>query len=148
MSEKYKPQYWAAKVVGRLTTLIGFAVLVLGVVGCIICVGIASSFSTTQGYDPARQMFIVAAAAGAVFSLLFALIGLLLAGLGQHFRATADNANHSGEMLALMKAGIATPLSAQATRVPQQVLTGKLCTGCGAAVKEGSTFCEQCGVKS
>lgn len=45
-----------------------------------------------------------AGAAGAIFSLQLTLIGLLLGGAGQHFRATADAANHRGEMLAIMKA--------------------------------------------
>jgi hypothetical protein len=34
-----------------------------------------------------------------------------------------------------------------ATRASQQVSTGKFCSECGAAVKEESAFCEQCGVK-
>lgn len=148
ISEKHTPQYGAAKAVGRLTTLVGFAVLVLGIVGCIISIGIISSLSTARGLDTAQQIFKVAAIAGAVFSLQFALIGLLLAGMGQHFRATIDNANHSGEMLALMKAGVATPPLVAATRVQQQVSTGKFCSECGAAVVDvESAFCAQCGVK-
>jgi hypothetical protein len=46
------------------------------------------------------------------------------------------------------KAGIATPLSHPATRVPQQVPTRKFCSSCGAAVGDvGSAFCGQCGSK-
>jgi len=105
MSEGYKSQYGAAKFVGALTSFVGWVVLVLGVVGAIVGVSMAINLATAQDVDPARQMSIAVAAAGSVFSLQFTLIGLLLAGLGQHFRATADNANHSGEMLALMKSG-------------------------------------------
>ena len=149
MSEIYKPQYWAAKFVGGMISRVGCVVLVLGIVGCIISIGIVMDLinKNAQGFDPTRQLLIVEGSTVAVVSLLFALMGLFMAGIGQHFKVTADNANYSGEMLALTKAGVAKPISVQATQAPKQLSTGKYCSECGAAVKEGSAFCEQCGVK-
>jgi predicted amidophosphoribosyltransferase len=47
-----------------------------------------------------------------------------------------------------MKAGVATPLPEPAKQVLQQVLTGKFCSGCGAAaVDVENAFCAQCGAK-
>lgn len=95
MAGEFKPGYRAARLVGGLMAGVGWAVLILGLIGIIIGTGIAGSIKP----GPEKAIF----AASAAFSFLVALIGLLLAGQGQLIRATADNANYNGEMLAIMR---------------------------------------------
>lgn len=100
---RYHPKYGAANFVGTLISFAGWVALLLGVVGVIAGVLFAQQLFADRGFDPARQMYMVVALAGSWFSLLLALIGLLMAAVGQHLRATTDAANCLGEILALMK---------------------------------------------
>jgi hypothetical protein len=158
---KYSPQYGADKFVGALTVVFGSVLLAFGVVGVFAGVTSASSLASEhpnllQGLELPRQAYMVAAVAGLGFSVLLVLIGLLMTSVGKNLRVTADAANRLGEIVALMKSGVATPILQSATQVPQQVPrqvpqqvpTGKFCSGCGAAaVDAGSAFCGQCGAK-
>ena len=101
---KYGPKYRAANFVCTLMSFAGWAALLLGVVGLIAGFFTASViFGETRGFDPMRQTIIAVALAGSGFSVLLALVGLLMAAVGQHLRATTDTANHLGGILALMK---------------------------------------------
>lgn len=101
---KYYPKYRAANFVCALMSFAGWAAFLLGVVGLIAGVFTASIvFGETRGFDPMRQTIITVALAGSGFSVLLALIGLLMAAVGEHLRATTDAANHLGEILALMR---------------------------------------------
>lgn len=102
----YHSDYGAAKFIGRLISFGGWIVVALGLLG--ILLGI---FGWLGAFTYARELglnaiFIRAISVLAVMlSLLYALIGLFMAAVGQHFRATVDTANYNGEMLALMKLG-------------------------------------------
>ena len=153
VSEKYTPRYGVEKFVGGLTCFAGGILLVLGIVGVIAGVLSASSLASEhvnllQGFELPRQAYMVAAIAGLGFSVLLVLIGLLMDSVGNHLRVTTDAANRLGEILALMTAGVATPLPEPAARVSQPASRAKFCTGCGAAVVDAdSAFCAQCGAK-
>ena len=153
MSENYKPRYGGEKFVGWLTVVVGSVLLTLGIVGVIAGVLSASSLASEhvnllQGLDIPRQAYMVAAVAGLGLSVLFVLIGLLMASVGKNLRVTTDAANRLGEMFALMKSGVATPLPEPDLRGSQQASKRKFCSGCGAAVSEvGSAFCAECGTK-
>jgi hypothetical protein len=149
MSEKYKPKYGAANLICALISFGGWVVLVLGVVGVIAGLVIARQLVVhANGFDPAQQVFMAMALGGSYISFVIALIGLLMVAVGQHLRATTDAANSLGEILALMKTGVAMSPSESNARVPQHLSTAKFCPSCGAAVSDvGSGFCEQCGNK-
>jgi hypothetical protein len=153
VAEKYIPHYGGEKFVGGVTFFAGGVLLVLGIVGVIAGVLGASSLASEhpnllQGLEFPRQAYLVAAVAGLGFSVLLVIIGLLMESVGNHLRVTTDAANRLGEILALMKSGVATPLPEPTTQVQQQVSTAKFCTGCGATVVGvESAFCAQCGAK-
>jgi len=109
--DSYNSKYGAANFVGALISFVGWAALVLGVIGVIA--GVLTThylIGGMQGFDTAmRPMFIAAALGVSGFSLMFALIGLLMAAAGQHLRATTDTANSLGEILVLMKSRYSKP---------------------------------------
>ncbi len=93
----YDAKYGATRFVGAVIAFVGWLVIIASLAGLMGAGALA---------DDARQDAQKMVAAGvAGFSLLFTLMGLLLAGAGQLIRAMADNTNNTGAMLALMKAG-------------------------------------------
>lgn len=107
LSTAYDKDYGAAKFVGVLISFGGWVVFAIGILGILLGIfgwlGAISYGRELGGLSP----ILIRAISGLVvmFSLLYALIGVFLAGVGQHFRATVDTANYNGEMLALMKSG-------------------------------------------
>ena len=102
----YQPKYGAANFVCSLISFGGWILLILGVVGVVAGVFFGVHLiadAQRGGFDPSRPMFIAVALGGAGFSLLFAIIGLVMAAIGQHLRATTDAANSVGELLVFMK---------------------------------------------
>lgn len=105
-TDKYHSKYGAANFVAAVISFGGWVVLVLGIVGAIAGVVIARQLIVdAHGFDPMRMPFVGMAMGGTWLSLSFALIGLLMAAIGQHLRATTYAANCLGEMLLLMKSG-------------------------------------------
>lgn len=101
VSKRSVPKYRATGVVGRVVSFVGWILLVFGLVECVWGIGVTLTL-VRHGYglDPIATM----SGAAAVVGFQFAVIGLFMAGAGQHFRATSDIAKHTAEMLALMKA--------------------------------------------
>jgi hypothetical protein len=166
--------YGAATFVAELISFCGWIVLILGVVG--VAVGVAGAQGLTSEHGPEQQLVRAAAYAVSMFSLLFALMGLLMAAMGQQLRATTDAAKHLGRILERMTSGVVTtrqgtpkaslsperdpapaptpaspPESAPTPTPPptlQRLSTPRFCSVCGATVGEGgSAFCAQCGNK-
>ena len=103
LSTAYRSDYGAARFVGSIISFVGWIVLLLGLLG--VLAGFAGMGMDTLARELGVHPIIIKAISGLVlmFSLLYAVLGLVFAALGQHFRATADTANYNGEMLALMK---------------------------------------------
>lgn len=160
--DQYSSKYGPATLVAWLIIIGGSILLIFGVGGVILGVSIANGLyvDALRDADPTKKLFLALAIGGAYLSLVIAIIGLLMAAIGHHLRATTDAANCLGEILvimkssiatstsALMRSSIATPLPESATRFQNQVSKAKFCSGCGAAaVEAGSAFCAQCGAK-
>lgn len=102
LSTAYRSNYGAALFAGKIISYGGWIVFALGLLG--VLVGLATTdYANTLGLNPILSIIISGVIV--MFSLLYALIGLFMAAVGQHFRATVDTANYNGEMLALMRSG-------------------------------------------
>ena len=103
LSTAYQSDYGAAKFIGALISFGGWVVFVLGLLGIF---GGFTGMGLTSAEVGLNPVLIKAIAWLVImFSLLYALVGLFMAAVGQHFRATVDTANYNGAMLALMKSG-------------------------------------------
>ncbi len=106
LSTAYRSDYGAAKFLGSVVSFVGWIVLLLGLLGILgALAGISGSADLAKQFGLHPALVLAVAVLVIMFSLLYAVIGLVFAALGQHFRATVDTANYNGEMLALMKAG-------------------------------------------
>lgn len=101
VSKPSMPKRGATGVVGRVVSFVGWVIVACGLVVCVWGIDVALTLiQHGHGLDPTTTL----SGAAAVVGFQFAVIGLFMAGAGQHFRATTEIASHTAEMLALMKA--------------------------------------------
>ncbi|MHC4148318.1 MAG: hypothetical protein ACYSR5_02420 [Planctomycetota bacterium] len=106
MVEDDKPKYRAVFSFGASIAVVGWVVAVLGAIS--VAYGIAVLMETPEG-----MVRLVVLSALALYFLV-ALMGLLLATVGNLIIVLADNSNNTGAMLALMRTGKSvSPLSGE-----------------------------------
>ncbi|MGH8583064.1 MAG: hypothetical protein ACREWG_09825 [Gammaproteobacteria bacterium] len=95
MSSEYSSTYGTARKVAGFVSFIGWILVGIGILGL---------GSLVQEAGGIKQLFSDIGAIAGILSLLVSVAGLLLVALGQVVRATVDNADNTGQMLAIIKA--------------------------------------------
>lgn len=95
MSPKYSSTYSTARSVAAIVSFFGWILVGIGILGV--------AFLVDQTRD-LKQLFSGMGGIGAIVSLLVSVAGLFLVASGQVVRGTVDNADNTGEILAIIKA--------------------------------------------
>jgi hypothetical protein len=95
MSPKYSSTYNTARSIAAIVSFFGWVLVGIGILG------VAFLLQQAGGL---KQLASGVGGIGAIVSLLVAVAGLLLVASGQVVRGTVDNADNTGEILAIIKA--------------------------------------------
>ncbi len=95
MSPKYSSTYSTARSIAAIVSFFGWILVGIGILG------VAFLLKEAGGL---KQLASGVGGIGAIVSLLVSVAGLLLVASGQVVRGTVDNADNTGEILAIIKA--------------------------------------------
>lgn len=128
---KYASSYGTAKLVAEFVSVIGWMIVMI------------SAVMVVAAFTHSKDVALISLAPGASGLL----IGLVTVATGQITRASVDHADHSGEILWLLKQRLepASPLPDAETKEEQRnQVRGRTCPSCGFSNQPTSDECFMC----